>query len=323
MEASTTILISLINGFVKFWNYDNLSLYIKFTVNNVIDFSYFVNDKVPYICLLTLNKYIHVFKFEEYWQFSKINKYKLKKSPQDFIMYKDKGIISYSDNYEFISEVKDKNGRKRLESTKLLSKTLVEKSAPIIYMDFLKAFIISKARFSYYVDWSSGNINKGSSIKIVWKQGAPIKVLLVKPYLIGLMEDGIEIKCMFNPNKVVQIVKDPCFTNCQVAISQEITQNNFLIKLDSLYVYSLEQSEESNEKNIHRISEYYQIDGKNQVNALIENQLYSTSMKICEFFMNKNYEQLNNQEYLEFQKGRAFYCFYAKKDFKLALSLLK
>lgn len=39
--------------------------------------------------------------------------------------------------------------------------------------------------------------------------------------------------------------------------------------------------------------------------------------------MNKNYERLNEKEYQEFQKGRAFYCFFVKKDYKLSISLLK
>lgn len=39
--------------------------------------------------------------------------------------------------------------------------------------------------------------------------------------------------------------------------------------------------------------------------------------------MNKNYERLNQQEYHNFQKGRAFYCFFTKKDYKLSISLLK
>jgi hypothetical protein len=72
----------------------------------------------------------------------------------------------------------------------------------------LKAFVISKSKYSYYVDKMSGSINKGSSIKITWRSGTPLKVLIVRPYLVGLMEDSIEIKCMFNPNRVVQIITD-------------------------------------------------------------------------------------------------------------------
>jgi hypothetical protein len=38
---------------------------------------------------------------------------------------------------------------------------------------------------------------------------------------------------------------------------------------------------------------------------------------------NKNYERLSQDEYQNFQKGRAFYCFFVKKDYKLSISLLK
>lgn len=39
--------------------------------------------------------------------------------------------------------------------------------------------------------------------------------------------------------------------------------------------------------------------------------------------MNENYDRLKPEEYREFQKGRAFYCFYVKKNYKLSLSLFK
>jgi hypothetical protein len=76
--VKTTILISLINGIVKWWNYDNQSLYTRFNVDITIDFSYYKIKGVPYIALLTKNKYIHVFKLEDFWTFSKIAKIKLK-----------------------------------------------------------------------------------------------------------------------------------------------------------------------------------------------------------------------------------------------------
>ena len=72
--------------------------------------------------------------------------------PLNFIMVKDKGIISYSDNYEFFKIITGDNQKMRLETQKLLSKTLVEKTAPIIYLESLRAFVISKSKCSYYVD---------------------------------------------------------------------------------------------------------------------------------------------------------------------------
>jgi hypothetical protein len=77
-SVKTTILISLINGIVKWWNYDNLSLYTRFNVDITIDFSYYKTKGVPHIALLTKNKYIHVFQLDEFWTFSKIAKIKLK-----------------------------------------------------------------------------------------------------------------------------------------------------------------------------------------------------------------------------------------------------
>ena len=60
-----------------------------------------------------------------------------------------------------------------------------------------------------------------------------------------------------------------------------------------------------------------------QVLHLIESELYSTAMKICDYLMNKNYEGLNAQEYQNFQKGRAFYSFFIKKDYKQSISLFR
>ena len=128
----------------------------------------------------------------------------------------------------------------------------------------------------------SGSINKGSSIKITWRSGTPLKVLIVRPYLVGLMEDSIEIKCMFNPNRVVQIITDQWFANWHVAVSSGIIEDSYLTKLDSLFVYSYEKDEDE-AKGMHGISELVQVDGKIQVSDLIENQLYSTAIKVCSF----------------------------------------
>lgn len=321
--AKTTILISLINGIVKWWNYDNLSLYARLNVDLVIDFSYYKSKSWPNIGLITQNKYIHVFKLEDFWTFSKIAKVKLKKAPVDFIMNKDKGIISYSDNYEFFKLTSGPNQKLKIETQKLLSKTLVEKTAPIIYLDSLRAFVISKSRYSYYVDKRSGSINKGSSIKIAWRSGTPLQVFVVRPYLIGLTEDSIEIKCLFNPNRVMKIIRDTSFNMCQVALNRGMLEDTYLTKLDSLFIYSYDKNEEDPSMNCHKLCELVQVDGKRQVMNLIENELYSTAMKICDFLMNKNYEGLSQQEYQNFQKGRAFYWFFVKKDYKLSISLLK
>lgn len=37
-SVKTTILITLINGIVKWWNYDNISLYTRFNLDGIIDF---------------------------------------------------------------------------------------------------------------------------------------------------------------------------------------------------------------------------------------------------------------------------------------------
>lgn len=322
-EVKATILISLINGIVKWWDYETLNLYARLNVDMVVDFSYFKAKSLPNIGVITKNKYIHVYRWDDFWTFTKIIKVKLKKTPLNFIISKDKGIISYSDNYEFFKIITDQNQKMRIETQNLLSKTLVDKTAPIIYLDALRAFVISKSRWSYYVDKMSGSINKGSSIKIIWRAGTPHKVMVVRPYLIGIMEDAIEIKCLFNPNRVTQIIQDPSFNIWEVAVNKGLLEDTYLTHLDSLFIYSYDKDEDDPSYWVHKLTELVQIDGKRQVLNLIENELYSTAMKIWEFLMNKNYEGLSSQEYHNFQKGRAFYCFFTKKDYKLSISLLK
>lgn len=219
-----------------------------------------------------------MFNLDDFWIFSKTAKIKLKKAPLDFIMHRDKGIISYSDNYEFFKLSWDSNQRVTIETQKLLSKTLVEKTAPIIYLESMKAFVISKFKYSYYVDKRSGSINKGSSIKIQWRAGTPLKVLVVRPYLIGIMENAVEIKCLFNPNRVIHIIKDSCFINCHVSVSPGLMEDTN--KLDSVIIYSCTQNEDEMLRPTHKLSELVQVEGKSQVRSLIENEMYSTAMKI-------------------------------------------
>lgn len=170
------------------------------------------------------------------------------------------------------------------------------------------------------MDKHSGSINKGSSIKIAWRSGVPLYVFVVKPYLIGLMEDAIEIKCLFNPNRVMQVIKDSEFNGCFASVKQGVVENGCLTKLDSLVIYSQGNEDEG---RVNRLTEFMQINGKLQVINLIEHELYSTAMKICEFLINKNYENLEEKERDNFQKSRAFYCFFVKRDYKLSISLLK
>ena len=110
----------------------------------MIDFSYFKSKHTPFIGLITDTRYIHLYRLDDFWTFSKIAKVKLKKQPLNFIIHKDRGIISYADNYEFFkisnsyeSEFdlnKDVNYQKlKIETQKLLSKSLVEnQTVPII-----------------------------------------------------------------------------------------------------------------------------------------------------------------------------------------------
>ena len=306
-----TILISLVNGIVKWWDYETLNLYSKLNWDHVIDFSYFKSKHTPFIGLITDTRYIHLYRLDDFWTFSKIAKVKLKKQPLNFIIHKDRGIISYADNYEFFkisnsyeSEFdlnKDVNYQKlKIETQKLLSKSLVEnQTVPIIYLEGVKAFIITKSKCSYYVDEQSGSINKGSSIRIVWKSGTPIQVIVVRPYLVGIMHDAIEIKCLFNPNRVIQIINDPFLNVNQICVNRGTIDDEYMSKLESLFVYTLDSHENI---PVHKLSELTQIDGELQVLNLTENELYSTATKIWDFLISKKYKGFSQEKYQNLQK---------------------
>lgn len=261
-EVKTTILITLINGIVKLWDYETLNLYSKLPVEQTRDFSYFKNNGMPSISLITRNKCMYIFDCKEFWTFTRLVKINLKKTPLDFIMVKDKGIISYEDNYEFFTLIKDGVQSPKLHTQSLLSKTLIEKTAPIIYLESLRAFVISKSRWSYYVDKASGSINKGSSIKIVWREGTPINVFLVRPYLIGIMENAVEIKSLFNPNRVAQVIKGVNLTECKFAINKGKLEDTHMAKLDSLLIFTAVPDKDDPSILMNCISELTQWDGK-------------------------------------------------------------
>ena len=163
-DIRATILITLANNTVKWWDYDTLNLYAKISCDYVIDFSYFESRHTPFIGLITSKGYIHVFRLDNFWTFTKVAKVRLKKQPLNFIIHKDRGIISYPENYEFFKISDCETGKfdlhtiehtqkLKIETQKLLNKTLAEnQSVPIIYLESVKAFIITKSKCSYYVD---------------------------------------------------------------------------------------------------------------------------------------------------------------------------
>lgn len=105
-------------------------------------------------------------------------------------------------------------------------------------------------------------------------------MFFVRPYLIGIMENAVEIKSLFNPNRVAQVIKGVNLTECKFAINKGKLEDTHMAKLDSLLIFAAVPSREDATILQNCISELVQIDGKKQVLHLIESELYSTAMKI-------------------------------------------
>lgn len=97
-----------------------------------------------------------------------------------------------------------------------------------VFEESIQAFVITKDDSSFYMDLKGVYDREFNKIK--WSDRV-VRVAVVRPYLIGFLRNSvIEIKCIFNPNRVVQKV--------------ELLQSTFLMhtialndrELDSMFV---------------------------------------------------------------------------------------
>jgi hypothetical protein len=73
-----------------------------------------------------------------------------------------------------------------------------------VFDESIQAFIITKDDTSFYMDMKGVYDHQFNKIK--WSDRV-LKVFIVRPYLVGFLPKSIEIKCIFNPNRVVQKVE--------------------------------------------------------------------------------------------------------------------
>ena len=141
-------------------------------------------------------------------------------------------------------------------------------------------------------------------------------IFVVRPYLIGFLPNAIEIKCIFNPNRVVQKID-----LLQSQVIRQTVANN-VKELDSMFI--LLSRKNTNIKNLMKCT---QIDPRFQVNMLIERKLYSTGLKICDFLLENNFEGassgLSKEQYERLQKEKGFYNFIVKQRYQIAKDIFK
>jgi len=88
--------------------------------------------------------------------------------------------------------------------------------------------------------------------------------------------------------------------------------------LDSAYV--LLNRKVSNIKVLLKLT---QIDPNIYVHMLIERKLYSTSLKICDFLLDINYEWLTKEYYEKLQREKGFYNFIIKRRYQVAREIFQ
>ena len=142
-----------------------------------------------------------------------------------------------------------------------------------------------------------------------------MNVEVVRPYLVGFLPNSIEIKNIFNPNRVVQKIELLQSTICKHTVA--LNHIN-LRELDSTYI--LLNRKQSNIKVLLKMT---QIDPRVQINMLIERKLYSTGLKFCDFLLENNFEGLTRDQYDKLQKEKGFYNFIVKRRYAISKDIFK
>ncbi len=99
-----------------------------------------------------------------------------------------------------------------------------------VFDESIQAFVITKEDYSFYMDLKGVYDREFNKIK--WSDHV-IHVEIVKPYLIGFLPNSIEIKNIFNPNRVVQKIELLQSTICKHTVAHNTITNR---ELDSLYI---------------------------------------------------------------------------------------
>ena len=158
-----------------------------------------------------------------------------------------------------------------------------------------------------------------SNNKIVWTRGNPIDILIIRPYLVGIFAEGaLEIKCLFNPNSVVQTVEFPLVQLSHWCVGINTLNTKRMEELDRLYFFVARSK-----SPLVTLMRCTQIDARQQTSFLVEKKLYSTAVKMCEYLLSKHFQKMNEREYRELQRERGFYSFIIKGQYNQAKSLFR
>jgi hypothetical protein len=154
-----------------------------------------------------------------------MTKFSLDNVPHSFLVYRDTFVITYVTHLEYVrvdNKGKDtecitrinpllwhgNNGGEGIPSSNSSEEAALGLHAShmsiVVFDESIQAFVITKDDTSFYMDLKGVYDREFNKIK--WSDRV-IRVAVVRPYLIGFLPNSIEIKCIFNPNRVVQKVE--------------------------------------------------------------------------------------------------------------------
>lgn len=311
---------------------------------NIVDFQPYSTPgsgtRRSFLATVHKNRELKIFRLRKKGlEYQYITKFTLDTVPHSFLVYRDIFVITYTTHLEY---VRVDNKGKEIESLTRINPLLWHQPetttstssaddnnsmAISVFDESIQAFIITKDDSSFYMDLKGVYDHQFNKIK--WSNRV-LKVFVVRPYLIGFLPNCIEIKCIFNPNRVVQKVE---LLQSQI-LRMTVAYNNFRYTttsdtyLDSLYVLLSRKN-----TNIKVLMKCTQIDPRFQVNMLIERKLYSTGLKICEFLMeqqgggNSSSQSavggLSKEQYIRLQKEKGFYNFVVKRRYTIAKDIFR
>ncbi len=183
---------------------------------NILDFQSYSTPgssaRRSFLATVHKNKELKIFRLRKKGlEYQYITKFTLDTVPHSFLVYRDIFVITYVTHLEYVRvDCKGKDNESLTRINPLLwhqpeNGSQEEASMAIpVFDESIQAFIITKDDSSFYMDLKGVYDHQFNKIK--WSNRV-LKVLIVRPYLVGFLPNCIEIKCVFNPNRVVQKVE--------------------------------------------------------------------------------------------------------------------
>jgi hypothetical protein len=229
-------------------------------------------------------------------------------------------------------------------------------SCNLLYVHDSNTFLITKANYSVYIDYlqtlqthndthiinqTHNKLNQYYSRPTIgWSQCVRF-IKNVQPYFVAFLTNAnttelspsqnerlrslnkapIEIRNVFSP-QIVQVFQGnfaDVFCNQSVEYYDKHPRSRSVkergrIREEMPSFYAI------NEDSLGRkqLVCFTQKSVKEQARQLVNLQMYSTALKICDLFLSKNFDSISDDEYLKLQKERAFYSFIIQKNYNLA-----